>query len=321
VSSLSRGPGAGDQAVVVMGPGAPHHGGRQRDGGLPGGVLRTAARRTGFPDGEQLVELAEPALVRDRHALIVHSTGPPQDTNLMTLLQLVEAVQHAGVASVSCFVPYLCYQRQDRRTHAGEALSGPLVAALLGSLGVDLIMTVDKHSMGEAEQAARLVNISAAPAFARFARDEGLAFDIVVSPDQGGWARARQVAGLLGRPGIALDKHKSPERGTFYADPLPPRLAGRRCLIVDDLCSSGSSLRPLCTRLAAMGAQISVFVTHLLMPAETLRARIPSIQVLAYSDSCGDRAAAVRLLPWALPVWGDHLHRPAFVPERAPHAS
>jgi ribose-phosphate pyrophosphokinase len=311
-----------DQVVVVLGPGALQPSGDlQRGGGLPGAVLASTARRTDFPDGEQLIELAEPGLVRGRHALIVHSTGPPQDANLMTLLQLVDAVRHSGAASVSCFVPYLCYQRQDRRVRAGEALTGPLVATVLASLGADLIMTVDKHSMGEGRQAARLANISAAPAFARFARDEGLAFDIVVSPDQGGRARGRQIARILGAPGIALDKHKSPERGTFYDDQLPRELAGRRCLIVDDLCSSGSSLDPLCDRLSVMGARVSVFVTHLLMRPEKLRARIPSIQTLAYSDSCGDPAAPVRLLPWALPIWADHLHRPALLPEGVPSAS
>jgi ribose-phosphate pyrophosphokinase len=302
--------------VIVLSPGASAHEEDLHRGVQLGTALTTVARRTDFPDGEQLIEMTEPGLVRGRHALIVHSTGPPQDANLMTLLQLLEAVRHLGAASVSCFVPYLCYQRQDRRVRAGEALSGPLVATLLASLGADLIITVDKHSVGGGWQVPRLANLSAAPAFAQFARNEGLAFDIVVSPDQGGWARARRIARMLDTPGIALSKRKSPERGTFYDDPLPGELAGQRCLIVDDLCSSGSSLDPLCDRLAAMGARVSVFVTHLLMQPEKLRARIPSIQVLAYSDSCGDPRAPVRLLPRALHVWAANLGRPVLLAKR-----
>jgi ribose-phosphate pyrophosphokinase len=308
MSSGSRRPSEHDQGLIVLGPGiAAPEANLQRHGGQLGAVLTTVAQRTDFPDGEQLVELTEPELVRGRHALIVQSTGPPQDANLMTLLQLLEAVRHSGAASISCFVPYLCYQRQDRRIRPGEALSGPLVATLLAGAGTDLIITVDKHSIGEGWQGPRLANMSAAPAFAQFARDQGLAFDIVVSPDRGGWDRASLIARMLGTPGIALDKYKSPERGTFYDDLLPGELAGRRCLIVDDLCSSGSSLDPLCDRLAAVGARVSVFVTHLLMRPEKLRARIPAIQVLAYSDSCGDPAASVRLLPCALRVWAENL--------------
>lgn len=322
MSFSSRRLSGDDQVAVVLGPGALHHcGDLQRNHSLLGAVYVTVARRRDFPDGEQLIELAEPGLVRGRHTLIVHSTGPPQDANLMALLQLVEVVQHCGAVSVSCFIPYLCYQRQDRRVREGEALSGPLIATVLASLGADLVMTVDKHSMGEGWHAARLANISAASAFSRFARDKGLTFDVVVSPDQGGGTRAREIATMLGTPDIALDKHKSPEHGTYYDEPLPRELSGRRCLIVDDLCSSGSSLDPLCGRLAVIGARVSVFVTHLLMRPEALRARIPTIRTLAYSDSCGDRAAPIRLLPWALPVWANYLHRPTFPLERAPSAS
>jgi ribose-phosphate pyrophosphokinase len=293
-----------DDRLVVIGPDDGH-----RLADVPGGLRVTRALRIDFADGEQLIRLDDPDMVKDRHVLVVQSTGPPQDKRLMTLVQLVDIVRHSAARSVTCFVPYLCYQRQDRRVHAGDALSGALVTAILSRLGTDLLLTVDKHSDRHGEP-SRLRNIGAAPAFARFARDSGLAFDVVVSPDRGGEARAQEIARLLGTVSVTLRKHKDRERGTFY-EALPRSLAGRHCLVVDDLCSSGSTLAPLCGRLSRIGARASVFVTHLLGPAERLRARIPSIATLAYSDSCGDPAAPVRLLPMALPVWTDGLSRRA----------
>jgi ribose-phosphate pyrophosphokinase len=294
-------PADGDR-VVVLGPDDLH---RRPD--VPAGRLATTARRTRFPDGEQLIALEDPAQVAGRHALVVQSTAPPQEASLMTALQLLDAVRSVGPLSITCFVPYLCYQRQDRRGQIGEALSGSLVTGLLAHAGATLVLTVDKHSpIGANPPGGRVVSLSAAAAFAVFARALGLRCDVVVSPDRGGGPRAQAIARQLGTSAVALDKHKSPERGTFYRS-IPPELAGRDCLIVDDLCSSGSSLDPLCRELTLVGARLTVFVTHLLMSADRLRERIPAIQMLAYSDSCGDRAAPVRLLPVALDAWDEHL--------------
>jgi ribose-phosphate pyrophosphokinase len=329
------------QGVVVLGP--DHH---RHSCDVPGPMLVVLAVRTVFPDGEHLIRLEDPDVLRGRDALVLQSTGPPQDRNYLTLLQMVAATRDAGAARITCFVPYLCYQRQDRRMRPGEAVTGSLVLSVLSGLGVDLVLTVEKHSAaglgagglatgglatgglatgglatgglgagglatgglatgGLATGGPRAVSLAAAPAFARFAADHGLAVDLVVSPDRGGRLRAGEVARLLGVGLITLDKHRSPANGTFYGE-MPAELAGRHCLVVDDLCSSGSTLQPLCAALRQVDARVSVFVTHLLSTPDALRARVPEIETLAYSDSCGHETAPIRLLPLALAAWADH---------------
>lgn len=280
------------ERAVVLGPDE-HH----RSGGTPAAMPVLLARRHVFPDGEQLVHIERPGPLRDRDVLVVQGTGPPQDRNLMTLLQLADAARGAGAARVTCFAPYLCYQRQDRRCGDGQALTGTLVTELLSRQGC-AVVTVEKHS------AAGLgtIGIDATPAFARFARAHLPGVDVVVSPDAGGAWRALAIAERLGVRSVALTKHKDAGRGTYYPS-LPRGLRGRRCLIVDDLCSSGSTLRPLCAALADCGCRTDVFVTHLLGSPATLRANVPMIGTLAYSDSCGDPDAAVRVLPLAIAAW------------------
>jgi ribose-phosphate pyrophosphokinase len=294
--------------TVVLGPDAVHRI-RTDHSGL--NIVRS--RRRDFPDGEQLVQLDTPHVLAGRRVLVVHSANPPQDRNFMTLIQLVDAALAARPASLACFVPYLCYQRQDQRAEPGQAVSADLVIRVLSQLGVARLLTVEKHSTRHDSQRGRavVVNLSMADEIARVCRPG--APDLVVSPDLGGRDRCARVAERLGVPLLTLDKRKSADRGTYY-DVVPEGLAGRHCLVVDDVCSSGSTLRPLCEALALAGARLSVFVTHLLVSPATLRARIPVIERLAYTDSCGHPDAPVALLDIAIDSWRSlPVRSPAFL--------
>ncbi|MFI7019992.1 ribose-phosphate diphosphokinase [Streptomyces sp. NPDC050164] len=266
----------------------------------PHPVLAAVRRR--FPDGEQLITLPDAKRLAGRHALVVHTTAPPQDERLVSLLQLIDVVRDAGAASVTCFVPYLCYQRQDRRSRPGEPVSARLAVDALAAAGADQLLTLDAHAP---MRSARIpvTDLSAAPAFAAHVRDLGLRPDMVVSPDKGGGSRAAAVAGLLGIPMTALEKKKEPDGRTWYGQ-LPPDLSNRRCLIVDDLCSSGSTLIPLCAALAEVGSTCAaVGVTHLLTDRAALLNQLPEGARLLSTDSCGDASAPVGVLPLALEAW------------------
>lgn len=273
-------------------------------------ALRAVRRR--FPDGEQLVGLAEAGELAGRDVLIVHTTTPPQDERLTSLLQLVSLVRDAGPASVSCFVPYLCYQRQDRRTGPGEAVSGPLVMRLLAAAGADRLLTVDAHNpaVGDAAPLA-FDNLRAAPAFAGHVRRAGLDADVVVSPDRGGASRAALLADLLGLPVVVLEKRKDEATAKTRYDGVPGSLSGRHCLVLDDLCSSGSTLVPLCEALAARRARSTIFLTHLLTTPAKLLSLLPGDCGLVTTDSCGDRTATVSVLPLALDAWRSRPIEPA----------
>lgn len=283
-------------AVVVLGP-DDHH----RAGDVPAGTTVLLASRRQFGDGEQLVGLppSDVARVSGQAVLVVHTTAPPQDQRLYSLLQLVEAVAGAGAKSVTCFVPYLCYQRQDRRTAAGEPLSAGIVLRALAAVGVRTVLTVDRHSDLVDDPDVTVVNLDCVELVAEFVRAAGVAPEVVVSTDAGGALRARHVADRLGLPTVVLDKSKSTARGTYY-EHISADLTARRCLVVEDLCSTGTTLRPLFAALRPVVADAALFVTHVLHGYQALRTALPDVKVIGYSDSCGDPAAPVRVLPLAL---------------------
>jgi ribose-phosphate pyrophosphokinase len=290
--------------VIVLGP-DDHF--RQRDIGPAGHVIR--AERRLFPDREQLTSLAgdDAATLDDQDVLIVQTTSGSREIQFFSLLQLIDVARHHGARNVACFVPYLCFQRQDRRTSVGEPDSAGLVLRAMEAAGCDLTLTVDRHSMRPHAQRMPIVNIAAAPHFFGGHPRWADGIDTVVAADQGGAGRAEEVAKLLGLDTVVLAKTKSAEYGTTYHQ-VPPVLAGRHCLVVEDLCSSGSTLRPVQDVLRSVGAlSMSVFVSHLVAGREVLLQRLGDEVRIATTDSCGDAASEVRVLPLALAEWRRHL--------------
>lgn len=293
-------PGETADLAVILGP-DDHH--RQADVDPATPVL--LADRTEFSDGEHLVTLPDVDLVRGRHVLVVQTTSPPQGRRLLSLLQLVDIATSAGAASVTCCTPYLCYQRQDRRTLPGEALTARVVLRSLGALGVLALITVDRHSeLTRLPGEVPVVNLNCAERFADFTRSGGLRPEIVLSPDAGGARRAERVAGLLDLPFVAMRKLKRPDIGTYY-ETVPDEVVGRRCLVVEDLCSSGTTLVPLCDWLEPHVSGVDVLVSHILTSVETIADRLPLVDVIGYSDSCGDPRAPIRALGPAVDAWHD----------------
>ena len=301
-AAWQTGPGVVSLAdlLVILGP-DDHF----RSTGIAEGIRHAAAVRSVFPDGEQLVTFPEPEAVQGRHVLIAQTTAPPQDVRMMTVCQVAGLAAAAGAASVTCFLPYLCYQRQDRCDSPGQALTGALVLHLIHSAGARAVITVDRHSKPPWDGQPGMpgvVSLSCAEPLMAVLKERGVNVDFVVATDRGGRRRAERIAAALRVPAIALTKLKSAARGTYYEE-LPGRLRDQRLLVVDDVCTSGSTIRPLCASLAAMGTHLTVFITHLVPTPRGRVTAIEGVDQFIWSDSCGDPAAPVRLMPLALTHW------------------
>ena len=93
-----------------------------------------------FPDGESRVRVPTPL---PEHVIICLSLDHP-DQKLIELLLAANAARDNGAITLTLVAPYLCYMRQDKAFHAGEAVSQQSIGALLGSL-FDAVITVDPH--------------------------------------------------------------------------------------------------------------------------------------------------------------------------------
>jgi ribose-phosphate pyrophosphokinase len=291
--------------VVVLGPDDLY-----RAADLDSGIQVLRAERAVFGDGEHLLVLPSADRVRGRHVLVVQTTSPPQDQRFLSLLQLVDIVAAARAATITCFTPYLCYQRQDRRTRLGEALTARVLLRSLAAMGARSLMSVDRHSdLMRLPGEVPVTDLTVAADFADLVRSAQLGSELVVSPDAGGTARAERTAALLDLPVVTMSKLKRPDRGTYYEEPVREVL-GRRCLVVEDLCSTGTTLVPLCAWLQPRVERIDILVTHILTSVDTIAARLPAVSTISYSDSCGDPRAPVHVLPAAITAWTDGLAEP-----------
>src|SRR5512145_2294113 len=95
-----------------------------REAGIP--LARCAIER--FPDGEVSVEIGES--VRRREVVLIQSTSPPVNDNLVELVLLADACRRAAALHITAIVPYFGYARSDRRQGRRSPVSARAAADL-----------------------------------------------------------------------------------------------------------------------------------------------------------------------------------------------
>ncbi len=168
------------------------------------------ARVERFNDGEIFVEVFEN--VRGEDMFIIQPTSNPANDNLMELLIIADALRRSSAARITAVIPYFGYARQDRRTKARTPISAKLVANMLVGAGVERILTMDLHAAQiQGFFDIPVDNLYASPIFALDVRTHfkgKLDQIMVVSPDVGGVARARELAKRINAPLSIVDKRR-----------------------------------------------------------------------------------------------------------------
>lgn len=194
-----------------------------------------------FPDGESKITLnAKP---KRGKIIIVNSTYPPVDSNLIQALSLISKARQYSSDVVSV-IPYLGYARQDREFLPGEIVTLSTIAKLLKASGAGKVIVVDIHSqMGLKHFDIPVRNVSAVQELVNHFKKLKLKDPLVVSPDLGGATRAEEFAKLYGTDFIALKKQR--DRKTGRVEIMTSNLdgvKGRDLVLVDDMISTGSSI-------------------------------------------------------------------------------
>jgi ribose-phosphate pyrophosphokinase len=223
-------------------------------------LTRCHVRR--FADLEIFVEILEN--VRGRDAFIIQSTSYPANDNLMELLIMIDALRRASAHRITAVIPYFGYARQDRKPGPRSPISAKLVANLLTRSGADRVLTVDLHA-GQIQGFFDIPtdNLFAAPTMVRDIKERGIANNVmVVSPDVGGVVRARALAKRLDAPLAIVDKRRE-RAGESEVMNIIGDVAGRNCVLLDDIVDSGGTLCNAADALLAEGAaSVSAYITH-----------------------------------------------------------
>ena len=193
-----------------------------------------------FPDGESKITINQ--IPKKSIVVVVQSTYPPVDSNLLELLSIVSKVQKFS-SKVYAVIPYMGYARQDREFLGGEIVTIGVVGKLLKAAGVKKILTVDIHSkIALKELKISSENVSAMDVLVKHFKKLKMKEPLVVSPDMGGQERAEKFANLLKTDFIALKKHR--DRKTGKVDILSDKVnvKNRDLVLVDDMISTGGSI-------------------------------------------------------------------------------
>lgn len=217
-----------------------------------------------FPDGEQRIQLRDDIV--DQDVVIVQSTGMPTDQNYIELFLLLDGATRNGAKSVTAVIPYVGYSRQDHVFRTGEARSLEVMINAIEVNGATRVIGFDFHSIKTPELfTLPVTHLSALPLFAAEIKKNGWIDNdtVLVSPDMGGLRRLSQLSEMLGSmETTSVEKNRDLTTGNIDASGVHGTIK-KRCLIVDDMISSGKTIVQAAKILIEGGAEeVSLFATH-----------------------------------------------------------
>ena len=211
-----------------------------------------------FADGEVAVSIEE--TVRGCDVYLVASTCKPVNDRLMELLILIDACRRASAERVTAVIPYFGYARQDRKARSRDPISSKLIANMIVAAGADRVLTMDLH----AAQIQGFFDIPVdhllgCPTFVqhfleRFPEDQFNHDDfVVVSPDVGSVARARNFASKL-HMGLAIVDKRRQKANVCEVMNVIGDVKGKTCILYDDMVDTAGSLCNAAQALVDNGA-------------------------------------------------------------------
>ncbi len=215
-----------------------------------------------FSDGEVMVELMDN--VRGKDVFVLQSTCMPTNDNLMEVMVMVDALRRSSAGRITAAIPYFGYSRQDRRPRSARvAITAKVVANMLTIVGVNRVLTMDLHSdQIQGFFDIPVDNIYATPLLLSDLWRRNYDNLVVVSPDVGGVVRARAAAKQLNSDLAIIDKRR-PKPNVAKVMNIIGDVAGRTCVIMDDMVDTANTLCEAAAALKEQGAvKVVAYCTH-----------------------------------------------------------
>jgi ribose-phosphate pyrophosphokinase len=229
------------------------------------GVTITPTTRRQFANGELFIRPNDS--VRGTDAFVVQSHTTPINDWLMESLILVDALKRASAKRITVVAPFYPYARQDKKHRGREPISARLIADLFKTAGADRLMAVDLHTAQiQGFFDGPVDHLFAMPLLAEYVREKyGQQDLVVVSPDTGRVRMAEQWADELGGRDLAfVHKRRNIDAANeVVANRVVGDVAGRCCLLIDDMIDTAGSITKAADLLFAEGAtDVVIAATH-----------------------------------------------------------
>jgi ribose-phosphate pyrophosphokinase len=228
------------------------------------GIGLTPARLSDFANGEIFVRFLES--VRGCDAFVVQSHTAPINRWIMEQLIMVDALKRASAKRITVVMPFFGYARQDKKSHGREPISARLMADLFAAAGADRLMAVDLHTAQiQGFFDGPVDHLFALPILASYLEARlDLSKVTVVAPDAGRVRVCERWTDRLGSPLAIIHKRRDPDVAHKVAvSEVVGDVAGRTCIVVDDMIDTGATIIKASEALFAQGAaQVIVTATH-----------------------------------------------------------
>jgi len=218
-----------------------------------------------FPNGEIYARPQES--VRGCDAFVIQSLGPPINRWVMEQLIMVDALKRASAKRITVVMPFYPYARQDKKHLGREPITARLMADLFKTAGADRLMSVDLHTAQiQGFFDGPVDHLFALPLLAGYIMEKYDAHDFtVVSPDTGRVRMAERWSDRLGGVPVAfVHKTRDPHvANQVVANRVVGDVAGRQCLLIDDMIATGGTIVKAVDVLLEAGAtDVVVAATH-----------------------------------------------------------
>ena len=228
------------------------------------GIEPTPTRLSDFANGEIFVRFLES--VRGCDAFVVQSHTAPINRWIMEQLIMVDALKRASAKRITVVMPFFGYARQDKKSHGREPISARLMADLFAVAGADRLMAVDLHTAQiQGFFDGPVDHLFALPILASYLEARlDLSRVTVVAPDAGRVRVCERWTDRLGSPLAIIHKRRDPDVAHKVAvSEVVGDVAGRTCIVVDDMIDTGATIIKASEALFAQGAeQVIVTATH-----------------------------------------------------------
>ena len=214
-----------------------------------------------FSDGEISIMIDES--VRGDDVYIIQPTCTPVNDNMMELLIMIDAVRRASAKRITAVLPYYGYARQDRKSRGREPITAKLVANLITQAGARRVLAMDLHAQQiQGFFDIPLDNLMGLPILADYYKHKDTENLVVVSPDMGGVARARNLAEQIGVPLAIIDKRR-PRPNVSEVMNIIGDIEGKEVILVDDMIDTAGTITNGAQALMDRGAKcVDACCTH-----------------------------------------------------------
>jgi len=217
------------------------------------GISLGQARLRRFPDSEVSFQIDEN--IRGADVFIVQPTSSPVDQHLMELFLMIDAFRRSSAARITAVIPYYGYARQDRKDKPRVPISAKLVANLLSAAGTNRVLTMDLHKAQiQGFFDIPVDHLFAAPVIVEHCSRLKYPNLTIVSPDAGGAERARAYAKRLDAELAIVDKRRTDD-GTAEVMNVIGDVAGRTCILQDDIVDTAGTMQKAAIALKEAGAE------------------------------------------------------------------